>query len=72
MADPASRFPGRGSRGTRERAAHEPLIGSNIVAEVPLAGRSFLDGAILPRNAEDEGRIKIEARRMTLADAAVV
>jgi hypothetical protein len=40
-ADPASRFPGRGSRGTRERAAHEPLFRRAMGAELPLTGLFF-------------------------------
>jgi hypothetical protein len=36
--DPGSRFPGRGSLGTREQPAHEPLIRRAMLAEVPLTG----------------------------------
>jgi len=38
---PGNRFLGRGRPGRREHTAHEPVISSVIVAELPLAGRSF-------------------------------
>jgi len=44
-ADPGSRFPGRGSLGTREQPAHEPLISRATLRatlpEGPLTGLSF-------------------------------
>jgi hypothetical protein len=41
VADPGSRFLGRGRPGRRKQPAHESLISSVIAAEVPFAGLSF-------------------------------
>ena len=43
----------------REHAAHEPLISSEMVAEVPLAGLSFGDGTITDHQAS--GRLRPDA-----------
>jgi hypothetical protein len=41
VADPGTRFLGRGKPGRREQPAHESLSSRATVAEVPLTGRSF-------------------------------
>ena len=48
MADPGTRFLGRGKPGRREQPAHESLSSRATLAEVPLAGPSlsFLERAV--------------------------
>ena len=41
MADPGTRFLGRGKPGQREQPAHESLSSRATLAEVPLTGLSF-------------------------------
>ena len=41
MADPGTRFLGRGKPGRREQPAHESLSSRVTLAEVPLTGLSF-------------------------------